>query len=231
MKVGIVIPSRLGSTRLPEKALTPIRGVPLVIRTLRQAQRVKGADWVRVATDSDRIASLVEAHGGLAVLTPSEISSGTDRVAQVDRQLGKERADIYVNFQGDEPFLEPESVEAALALVVKGFFSMATLATELLPEERDQPSAVKVTLGADGRALNFSRSPLPGALRHLGLYVYRRDVLQRITSLPQSPNELRERLEQLRAHDDGVAIGVARVHSQSFGIDTPIDLARAEQMA
>lgn len=228
MRVGIVIPSRLGSTRLTEKPLQMIGGVPLVIRALRQAQQVRGVDWVLVATDSEKIAGVVEAAGGMAILTSPSINSGTDRISAVSEVVD---ADVYVNFQGDEPFLEPKNVEAAIELVTSGRFKMSTIATDLEPQEQDQISAVKVTTDEAGRAIAFTRSPLKNALRHLGLYVYTRDVLRRITSLPQSPNELRERLEQLRAQDDGIAIGVAPVVSRSFGIDTPIDLARAEQMA
>ena len=237
MTVLCVLPARLGSERIPRKPLQIVAGRPLVEWSWRAASAVTGVDRVVVATDSDEIAAVVDGFGGEVSRTRADHPSGTDRVAEAARGSG---AEIVVNFQADEPFLAPEAVEAAID-AVKGGREIATLATPVDGEEQWRSSAVvKVARAADGRALYFSRAPIPhtrsGAadpalrLRHVGLYVYTASALERWVALPPSPLERAERLEQLRALEAGMEIQVCIVAPGEPGVDVPEDIARADRL-
>ncbi len=238
MEAVLIIPARYGSTRLPGKPLTPIQGVPLVEKVLKQAQRATHFSQILVATDDVRIADAVEKAGGSAVMTRPDHQSGTDRVAEVAIEL---QADIIVNLQGDEPFVEPQDLDAvADALARDPGAEMATLRQPIL-DERDfiDPNVVKVVTDERGYALYFSRGPIPyhhegsfeGAYKHIGVYAFRRDFLHAFASHERTPLEQKEGLEQLRALQMGAKIRVIPASSRSLGVDTPEDLARAEERA
>ena len=203
-------------------------------RRVRQVPRLRA---VLVATDDERIRAAVEAFGGTAVMTSAAHPSGTDRLAEVAAFL---RDDVIVNVQGDEPLIAPDAIAAALGRVLDDpSEEMATLARPIEDVETfADPHVVKVVAGADGRALYFSRAPVPWTrvaadgftpglpLQHIGLYVYRRDVLLRLAALPPSPLERSESLEQLRALEHGIRISVVATPHESIGVDTPEDLER-----
>lgn len=237
MTVLCVLPARLGSERIPRKPLQIIAGRPLVEWSWRAASAVPGVDRVVVATDSEEIAAAVDGFGGEAALTREGHPSGTDRVAEVARGSGSE---IVVNFQADEPFLAPEAVEAAID-AVKGGGEIATLGMPIDGEEQwRSPAVVKVARATDGRALYFSRAPIPHTrsgpadsklrLRHVGLYVYTASALDRWVALPPSPLERAERLEQLRPLEAGMRIQVCIVPPGEAGVDVPEDIARADRL-
>jgi len=256
MSVGfhVVIPARFASTRLPGKPLLDIAGKTMIQRVVERAC-ASSADEVLVATDDARIAAAVHdprqpAHA-IAVMTDPELPSGTDRVAAVAVARGWRDATLVVNVQGDEPFLPPRLIEQAADLLVRDpAAGIATLAAPIGSlEEFLDPNVVKVVTAHDGAALYFSRAPIPwsrdgapaglssqrdfaGAMRHVGLYAYRVGVLRRVTRLPPSGLEQRERLEQLRALESGVRIVVGTcTELPAPGVDTAADLARARQMA
>jgi 3-deoxy-manno-octulosonate cytidylyltransferase (CMP-KDO synthetase) len=228
------IPARWGSTRFPGKALAPIAGVPMVGRVVRVALGARMLDTVVVVTDHAGIALAAEAAGARAVVIERDAASGTDRIAQLlaaDRACGEAR--IVVNVQGDEPLLEPAAIDAAVeALVRDPEADIATLARPARSgESLDDPDVVKVRVGADGRALDFSRGPLPGdsePLVHIGLYAYRREAIERFVGAEATAREKAERLEQLRALELGMAIAVVPFDSCSIGVDSPEDVARVE---
>lgn len=236
MSICIVIPSRLGSTRLPEKALADIQGKPMIVRVLEKAKKVRGVDEVIVATDHEKIVKAVESAGGIAVMTPESLQSGTDRVAYV-AEMNKKYS-IYVNVQGDEPMLDPASVEGAIELVKSKKFTMATPAAFIQNEENfKNPNVVKVLVAKNQRAVYFSRYPIPysrGAIptnfdglsvkHHLGVYVYTAETLIEFSKLPKSDWEAAESLEQLRALYHGIDIGVSHAAKASIGVDTEPDL-------
>lgn len=236
MDVAAVIPARFASTRLPGKPLLAQTGRPLICHVVDAARRCRSLDRVIVATDDVRILEAVRRHGGEAALTRSDHPSGTDRVAEVAASLPDAR--IIVNLQGDEPEVSPEALAEVVRLLRdQPDVPMATLGTPIRDEAtyRD-PAAVKVVRATNGRALYFSRSPIPHdrdrrgvppeALLHLGLYGYRRDFLLSLASLPPSALEQREKLEQLRVLEAGHPIAVGVVEEPSVGIDTPEDYAR-----
>jgi 3-deoxy-manno-octulosonate cytidylyltransferase (CMP-KDO synthetase) len=237
--VLILIPARMAATRLPGKALLDIAGLPMIAHVVRRAQSA-GLGEVVVATDSGAIATAVEKAGGRAVLTRTDHVSGSDRIFEALGIVDPEgRADIVVNVQGDLPTLDPADIAAALAPLADPAVDIATLAAAITrPEERTNPNVVKVVgtpVAADRlRALYFTRATAPfgeGVLyHHIGLYAFRRAALARFVSLPPSPLELRERLEQLRALEAGMRIDVAIVGSVPLGVDTPEDLERAREM-
>lgn len=240
MAVLCVLPARLASQRIPRKPLQIIAGRPLVEWSWRAACAVPGVDRVVIAADSEEIVEAARGFGATALLTSPAHPSGTDRVAEVAEADG---ADVIVNFQADEPFLSPESVATAVEAVTTGRRDIATLATPVSGEEEWRASSVvKVVRASDGRALYFSRAPVPyprdGAspdtggerLRHVGLYVYTADALRRWVALPPSPLEEIERLEQLRALEAGMEIGVCVVPADPHGVDTPDDIARADRL-
>jgi 3-deoxy-manno-octulosonate cytidylyltransferase (CMP-KDO synthetase) len=235
-----VIPARYASTRLPAKILADIHGKPMVQWVYERTKQAKGVDEVYVATDDERIAQAVKGFGGKAVMTSTDLQSGTDRVAAVADQVA---GDIFVNVQGDEPLMDPRAIEEAVELVRSGRFSMSTVMSPLKTEaELNDPSVVKVIADRLGRAIYFSRHPIPYSRgpkpvageqfvckRHVGLYVYDRATLMRFRGLPPSPLEKAEVLEQLRALADGIPIGITEVDFLSIGVDTPEDLERVRQ--
>ncbi len=238
-KAIIVIPARMHATRLPGKPLADIAGAPMIVHVWRRA---KAADVGRVvvATDSGEIADAIEKAGGEWVLPRADHASGSDRVFEAAQAVDSDGAcDRIVNLQGDLPTLEPSLIAACLAPLDDVATDIATLAAVIRnSEERSDPNVVKVVgspLGADAlRALYFTRATAPwgdGPLyHHIGIYAYRRESLARFVSLPPSPLELRERLEQLRALEAGMRIDVAIVDTVPLGIDTPADLARARRL-
>jgi 3-deoxy-manno-octulosonate cytidylyltransferase (CMP-KDO synthetase) len=236
MSVIAVIPARHSSSRLPGKALAEIGGVPMIVRVWRQAGRARTMSRVIVATDDERIARAVRQAGGEAEMTSSAHHSGTDRIAEVASRIS---ADIYVNVQGDQPFIAPEDLDALAApMRDDAGVAMATLATPIVDlEEWHNPNKVKVVCGEQGDALYFSRSPIPflrdgtgvppNALRHIGVYGYRRDFLLKFAALAPGVLEQIEKLEQLRALERGYRIKVVASVAPSLEVDTPDDLARA----
>lgn len=235
MKRVVVIPAREKSERLPEKPLAPIAGKPMIVRVLERAERARGVDKVLVATDSERIAAAVREAGGEAIMTSESCASGTDRCAEAAR--GLPNAEVIVNVQGDEPLLDPRAIERLLEAFEDAEVEMATLARPLAPEEWENPHVVKLVRDLRGDALYFSRASIPyprgeGAapLAHVGIYGYRRDFLERLASLPPTPLERTERLEQLRALEHGHRIRVLVTDYRSVGVDTPEDLERVRKI-
>ena len=239
MPVLIVVPARVSSTRLPRKPLLPLAGAPMVARVYERACAVPGVDRVVVATESDEVAEALRPWQAEVVLTAATHESGTDRMAEVARRPEFAGYDVIVNLQGDEPFMPLEAVTGAIARVTGGD-PIGTAAAPLDPHLRDDPARVKVVCDGAGRALYFSRAAIPFVRdaadlavaswwQHLGVYAYRPDVLEQITTLPPTRLEQLERLEQLRALDAGLVIGVAFLdHPAPPGIDTADDLAAAE---
>lgn len=236
----IVIPARMASTRLPGKPLADICGVPMIVQVWRRACEA-GIGRVVVAAAEREIAEAVRAAGGEAVMTDPDLPSGSDRIWQALGTVDAGgRHDIVLNVQGDLPTLDPALVRrAAEALSVPGT-DISTLAAEIkVEEERTNPNVVKAVVAfrrppsdrPSGRALYFTRATAPwGAgphYHHIGLYGYRREALARFVALPPSPLELREKLEQLRALEAGMAIEVALVDTVPLGVDTPADLEKA----
>jgi len=237
--VLILIPARMASTRLPGKPLADIAGVPMIVHVWRRAA-AEGIGPVVVATDSTEIAAAVEKSGGKAVMTRDDHVSGTDRIhealAQIDPPCS---AGVIVNMQGDLPTLEPGNLTAAVALLDEPAVDIATLAAEIRrAEERVNPNVVKVVATPVGpsrlRALYFTRATAPAGdgplYHHIGLYAFRRAALDRFVTLPPSPLEKREKLEQLRALEAGMRIDVAIVDTVPLGVDTPEDLETARAM-
>ena len=237
--VLILIPARMASTRLPGKPLADIAGEPMIVHVWRRAREANlGPVWV--ATDSPEIAAAVEKAGGRATITRGNHASGTDRIHEALREADPAgRAGIVVNVQGDEPTLNPADLVAAAALLSDRSVDIATLAAEIVePHERDDPNVVKVVGSPVSpqrlRALYFTRATAPAGdgplYHHIGLYAYRRAALERFVTLPPSPLERRERLEQLRALEAGMRIDAAIVASVPLGVDTPADLEMARAM-
>lgn len=238
--VCIIIPARLGSTRLPEKALADICGKPMIQRVYEQACKVSLATEVLVATDHPKIQAAVTGFGGKSVMTPSELASGTDRVAFVAHERSE---DIIVNIQGDEPLVDPQSIERAIELVANGQFEISTLAAPLQDQESIKNlNVVKVLVGNQNQAIYFSRYPIPYSREqmpefkekfipkhHLGVYVYTRNALLRFSKLEPTPLEKAESLEQLRALFYGIPIGVAFADKPTVGVDTQEDLDRVRR--
>jgi 3-deoxy-D-manno-octulosonate cytidylyltransferase len=231
VRLAILIPARHGAERLPGKPLQDLCGAPLIVRVCERASLVDGIDHLCVATDDERIASAVTRAGFRALMTPRECRNGTERIAAAAEEV---RADGYVNVQGDEPLVDPGAIAAVADLVRRGA-EMATAARPLASHEPLDPSVVKVVLGENGRALYFSRSLVPFArnpgevapLAHLGIYGYSATALRRFASLPQTPLERAESLEQLRALYFGQRIDVVVGPWHSLAVDTPDDLERA----
>ena len=246
----VLIPARLASTRLPDKPLADIAGVPMVVRVAQQAA-ASGAERVVVAGDDPRIISACEAHGVQALLTRTDHASGSDRLSEACAQLGLADDAIVVNVQGDEPLIEPALIDAvAQSLSDHPDAAMSTAAHAIeSPEEFGNPNVVKTVLDARGYALYFSRAPIPWwrdgfvqqgaravptsppALRHIGIYAYRAGFVRRFPSLPPAPVEATEALEQLRAlwHGYRIAVHISS-HAPGPGVDTPEDLARVRAL-
>lgn len=230
--VLVVIPARLAATRLARKPLLRATGKYLVQHVWERASAIRSATALLVATDSEEIASAVREFGGEAVMTSSGCQSGSDRVAEAAETRGEE---LVVNLQGDEPEFEPADVDALVAAMrADASLPMGTLAAVAEAEELDQPSVVKVVRDRAGRALYFSRAAIPhdrgndhgagvAALRHVGIYAFRREALLRFARLEPTPLELTESLEQLRALENGWDIAVVLGHRAPPGIDTPDD--------
>jgi 3-deoxy-manno-octulosonate cytidylyltransferase (CMP-KDO synthetase) len=251
LAIVAIIPARYGSTRLPGKPLSDIHGKTLIERVHERVRGARSLDRVLVATDDERIADAVRGFGGEAVMTSARHPTGTDRLAEA---AGGVEADIFVNVQGDEPFLDPVGIDAAVRVLADDpSLPLSTLSLPLRDaEEMLRPSVVKVVADARGDALYFSRSPIPFvrlrdgadlaaaaaaavergvARKHVGLYAYRRDALLRLAALPPSPLEEAEGLEQLRALHHGLRIRVVPlVGDLGPAVDTPEDLERVRAL-
>jgi len=222
-----VLPARIGSTRLPAKALADIHGAPMIVRTWERAV-LSNATRVVVATDDAAIAAAVERAGGEAVMT-GDCASGTDRVAEAARRLGWDG--LVLNVQGDEPMIDPETI-SAVADAVRDGHAIATAATPLRGDATAR-SRVKVVVRDDQQALYFSRSPIPidgPWLLHLGVYGFQFPVLQALSQLPPSRLERAESLEQLRWLEAGYSLYVAQVQHARLAVDTPEDLQQMRAM-
>lgn len=251
-KAVAVIPARYSSTRLPGKPLLDIAGKPLVVWVAERARAASSISRTIVATDDPRIVDAVSAAGFDAVITRADHLSGTDRIAEVAHNLS---ADIIVNVQGDEPLIDPETINRAVNALIEDPDAQMSTTCEPITEAADvsNPSVVKVTFDEKGYATGFSRNPIPlpnqavdkhgsmesspdgsGLLssfrKHTGLYAYRCDFLLKFARWPASESETRESLEQLRALDRGVKIKVVEAASPSIGVDTPEDLERVRAM-
>ncbi len=236
-----MIPARLGATRLPRKPLRPLGGAPLVVRVWERVRSLGLADRVVAATESPEVMDVLAKHGAEGVLTSDKHPSGTDRVAEVARRAEYAGYDIVVNVQGDEPFMRADAMAGAIAMVRDRGFALGTAAGRRGPEIMSDTNCVKVVRADDGRALYFSRAPIPFlreradaavrdgvVLQHMGIYAARRDALATWVSLPPHPLEVIEKLEQLRALAAGLAMGVAIVDAPSWGeVNTEDDLVRA----
>ena len=241
MKFIGIIPARYASTRFPGKPLAVLGGKPVIQRVYEQVVSVLGEAYV--ATDDERIFQAVEQFGGKAVMTRNDHKSGTDRIAEAAQKL-QTTADVIINVQGDEPFIQKSQLETVKHLFDDPKTQIATLGKPFESMEAvTNPNSPKIVTDVNGYALYFSRSVIPYIrgkeqsewlqhfpfLKHIGLYAYRREVLSEITKLPQSPLELAESLEQLRWLQNGYRIKVGLTDVETVGIDTPEDLQRAEQ--
>lgn len=238
-----VIPARLASTRLPRKILRDIAGKPMLVWVHQAASSAGVFDRLIVATDAKEVADLCLAEGWECRMTSSNLASGTDRVHAVAQELGREGGldqsnDIFVNIQGDEPLLQGEHFRALLLPFQRVDVDVSTLRTRCAEEEIRDPNVVKVVVDHDGRALYFSRATIPfdrdgdaGSSilywKHLGLYAYRKHILDRFPGLPTSQLEAIERLEQLRLLENGIAIHVEVVEHDTISVDTEADLETA----
>jgi 3-deoxy-manno-octulosonate cytidylyltransferase (CMP-KDO synthetase) len=236
VKTAIIIPARYGSSRLPGKPLLRETGKYLIQHVYERACQVRDVSAVAVATDDTRIVAAVEGFGGRAVMTGKDHPSGTDRVAEVAAAL---KVDVVINLQGDEPLIDPAALDLLAGLLAADpGAGMATLAVPITERSAyDSPNVVKVVCDDRGRALYFSRAPIPfhrdgepdfratppRVLQHLGVYAYRRETLLRIAVTPPHPLEEAEKLEQLRVLGTGGAIGVGLVAHAHRGVDTPAD--------
>jgi 3-deoxy-manno-octulosonate cytidylyltransferase (CMP-KDO synthetase) len=231
-----VIPARLASTRLPRKLLREIAGRPLIVWTWEAARRAPALGEVLVATDEREIADVCAAHGIPAMLTSADHPSGTDRVWEVAQSRS---ADVYVNVQGDEPLVTPDHVERLVApFRARPETQVSTLKIRATDAEKPLPSVNKVVTDAEGRALYFSKFPIPydrdgigtPVYKHIGLYAYRRAALELFHRLPPSTLERTEKLEQLRFLEHGVAITVVETTEPTVGVDTEEDIRAVEPL-
>ncbi len=242
MKTVAVIPARWGSTRFPGKSLVPLCGHPLILWCVAAVERAGSIDEILVATDDERIAAAVAGSAARAVMTSSAHPSGTDRVAEAVEDL---EADVVINVQGDEPLIDHKLLDRLVdAMSSDKSWDMATAAAPLTRvQDVDNKNVVKVVRAASGMALYFSRAPIPFERdrgrdaadlslywRHLGVYAYRHDFLKRFVSYPPSRLEQAEKLEQLRALDMGGRILVLDTADEGIGVDTPEDVAYAEEL-
>ncbi|MFO7948547.1 MAG: 3-deoxy-manno-octulosonate cytidylyltransferase [Armatimonadota bacterium] len=245
MKIAAIIPARYESTRLPGKVLAEIAGRPMVQHVYERACECEHLDEVIVATDDSRVQDAVCDFGGRCVMTRKDHACGTDRIAEV---AARADYDIIVNVQGDEPLIRPEVIAAAVGPFLEDdTLRMGTVATPILDEaEHLDPSAVKVVVDRSGFALYFSRAPVPyfrtdddagfqqrpkaaQPLKHIGLYVYTAETVLWLSSQPQTPLEQSEKLEQLRALENGCPIRVVEVDYSPVGVDTPADLQHVRE--
>jgi 3-deoxy-manno-octulosonate cytidylyltransferase (CMP-KDO synthetase) len=240
-----IVPARLASTRLPNKPLYPILGRPLIEWVWRRVEHMSVLDHAVVATDSEEVAEVCRALGAPVEMTSGEHPSGTDRVAEVANRPEYAGYTYVANVQGDEPLLKEAHLRAAIDLVRNEGWDVGTCATPLMSDEaRKDSSVVKVARAANGRALYFSRAPIPYKrdekpvgdelerepfLRHVGIYAYTRDALHGWVALAPSQLEKLEQLEQLRPVEAGLRMGVAIVGSADLGVDTAADVLRMEE--
>jgi len=238
-RILVLIPARMAATRLPGKPLLDIAGLPMIVHVLRRAEAA-GIGRVAVATDTPDIAVAVMAHGGEAVMTRTDHPSGSDRIFEALCKLDPAgEADVVVNLQGDFPTIHADNIRSVLAPLDDPMVDIATLAAQIhTEEEATNPNVVKavgspVSAGRL-RALYFTRATAPWGdgprYHHIGLYAYRRAALQRFVSLPPSPLELQEKLEQLRALEAGMRIDIGLVDTVPRGVDTPADLETARRI-
>jgi 3-deoxy-manno-octulosonate cytidylyltransferase (CMP-KDO synthetase) len=242
-RIAAIIPARYGSTRFPGKALAMIKGKTMIQRVYEQTKKSALVSRVVVATDDQRIFDAVSAFGGEAIMTSGSHQTGTDRIAEAARAI---ECDIVVNVQGDEPLIQPEMNDEAIApLAADASIEIGTLCKRIeRADEAADPNVVKVVFDKNGFALYFSRAPIPwdrdnwktapGAptnpvYKHIGLYVYRKTFLLEYASLPQTPLEQIEKLEQLRVLENGRRIRVVVTERESFGVDIPADLGKILQ--
>jgi 3-deoxy-manno-octulosonate cytidylyltransferase (CMP-KDO synthetase) len=245
MSAIILIPARYASTRFPGKPLALLKGLPVIQHVYQNSMHSRLADEVVVATDSETIFEKVLSFGGKAVMTSGDHMSGTDRIAEAARSMNY---DIIVNVQGDEPLIQPEMIDDVISVLNDPRASIGTLAIRIRDRrEIFDPNAVKVVFNAEGFAFYFSRAPVPyhrdewkdlnyftvhdsdfSVFKHIGIYSYRREVLKQLSGLPPSRLELIEKLEQLRAIENGFQIKVKETVHETFGVDTPEDLERIE---
>ena len=232
MKVLVCIPARYGSTRFPAKVLAKDTGKFLIQHTWEQACLARLVDKVIIAADDKRIAAAANTFGAECILTSAEHKSGTDRIAEAVADID---VDIVVNLQADEPEIDPENIDYLAQLLIKNpDYQMATLAADFRSAEQiADPNIIKVVIDRAGQAIYFSRAPIPydreksgvgkvqQYLRHIGIYAYRKEFLLKITASPQTPLEKTEKLEQLRAIENGYSILVGKVEHTCDGIDTP----------
>ena len=247
MKIYGIIPSRFGSSRFPGKPLAMLAGKPLVAWVVEAVKKAKSLDEVFVATDDERIVKAVEEYGGVAVMTPSELPSGTDRIACAARnRFGGDFGDddILVNIQGDEPLIDPKLIDELVGKLTSSEIEMATAVTPIKNAgDLAAKTVVKVVLDREDRALYFSRAAIPCDrdnipdfqtsqaslyVRHLGIYAYRGGFLKRYIAEPPCALEKTEKLEQLRALWMGARIAVVRTADEGVGVDTPEDAKRVE---
>jgi 3-deoxy-manno-octulosonate cytidylyltransferase (CMP-KDO synthetase) len=230
-----IIPARYHSSRLPGKPLADIAGRPMIEHVFSRTASLLGIDNVIVATDDRRIADAIEKIGGTARMTAGDHQTGTDRIAEVAREL---TCDIVLNVQGDLPLIEPGMImELIQPLQADQGLAMSTLCRPAAPDDLPNPNVVKVVRNRTGDALYFSRSPIPylrqnagvPVMKHIGLYGYRRDFLMTFAALPQTPLERSESLEQLRALEYGYRIGTVETRYESIEVDTPDDLERVRR--
>lgn len=246
MRILGVIPARYGSSRLPGKVLLDIGGRSMVARVIEQARRSAGLAAVVVATDDERVAGHVRGLNAEVVMTSADHPSGTDRCYEALAKVGRDRYDAVVNIQGDEPFLDPAQLDLVCATLERPGVQVATLAKAVTDDrELDDPGEAHLVVDKDLNALYFSRAAIPFLrdevsgprhrafpfLKHVGVYGYRSEVLERLVALPPSPLERAERLEQLRWLENGFRITVALTDHDSFCVDTEADLAEARRRA
>lgn len=238
MKILCVIPSRISSTRLPRKPLLPIQGKPMIQWTYENASRCKALTDLVVATDSHEIADVITRIGGKVAMTDPDLPTGSERVAAVAEQYPQ--MDVIINLQGDEPFITPSMLEKLIAPYLAGEApEMTTLASPLdrTASEYHEPGAVKVITDMNGNALYFSRSPIPyyrtqesaPVYHHKGLYAFRRDFLMLYKTLPQTPLEKTESLEQLRVLEHGYKIRVCLTEEKTLEVNTREEYEQAQQ--
>ena len=238
LSVVAIIPARYESTRLPGKPLVDIAGKPMIEHVYKRACAARSVGVVIIATDDERICDAAETFGGRAQLTSRSHLSGTDRLAEIAANL---TADLIVNVQGDEPLIDPAAIDSAIEpFRTDSRLQMTTLRKKITDRsELHDPNVTKVVIDRDGYAMYFSRAPIPftrdgspdaTAWRHIGLYVYRRTTLLRLTSLTPTEMERAEALEQLRAIEHGIRIKTVETRHNSLGVDTPDDLERVRQV-
>lgn len=241
MSVAVIIPARLAATRLPDKPLAEIAGRPMIQHVYERATQASSVERVLVATPDDAILEAVLGFGGGAVMTSADHRSGTDRVAEAAEYLDflPGDFDIIVNVQGDEPLVDPVTIDAAVNALRDSDAVMASVCCPLPPGREDDPNVVKVVTDRNGYALYFSRSPLPfrrdasapyAPRQHVGLYVYRREFLRIFPSLEPTPLERAESLEQLRVLENGYRIRMAEIAHAPESVDTPEDLERVRAL-